>query len=261
MSAGEVWMPEVELHAYLDGELASDRIQEVGEYVAGDTEAAARLQRYRDQNDAIRRLYGPLLQRTIPDHLLPMLPDTVGRPTRSRSARPLRALAALLACLILGAAGGWLAATQLGAERTSAPRFITDAFDAHQIYVSEFRHPVEVPASQEQHLTTWLSDRLDLRFAAPNLTPDGFDLLGGRLLPAAIGPAAQLMYESADGQRLTLYVRASNEPKTTSFRFTKEDPIAALDWREHGAAWALLGELSRAELLRLAEKVYRALNS
>ena len=260
MSAGEVWVPEVELHAYLDGELASDRIEEVDAYVADDTEAAARLQRYRDQNDAIRRLYGPLLQRTIPDHLLPMLPDTAGRPARSRRTHPLRAMAALLACFVLGAAGGWLAA-QIGGDRPSAAPFIADAFDAHQIYVNELRHPVEVPASQEQHLTTWLSDRLDLRFSAPNLTPDGFDLLGGRLLPAAIGPAAQLMYESADGQRLTLYVRASNEPETTSFRFTNEDPITALDWREHGAAWALLGELSRAELLRLAEKVYRALNS
>lgn len=261
MSAAEAWVPEVELHAYLDGELASDRIQEVGDYIAGDAEAAARLQRYRAQADAIRRLYGPLLQRTIPDHLLPMLPDTVGRPARSTRARPLRSLVALLACLILGAAGGWLTAAQFVPERGSAPGFIADAFDAHQVYASEFRHPVEVPASQEQHLTTWLSDRLGLRFSAPNLTPDGFDLLGGRLLPAAIGPAAQLMYQSADGQRLTLYVRASDEPETTAFRFTKEDPIAALDWREHGAAWALLGELSRTELLRLAEKVYRALNS
>jgi len=262
VSAGEVWVPEVELHAFLDGELAADRIKEVGTYVASDAEAAARLRRFRDQNDAIRRLYGPLLQRTIPDHLLPMLPDAASGPAKTGRARELRTWwAPLLACLVLGAVIGWLATLPFGAERATSPSFVADAFDAHQVYAGEFRHPVEVPASQEQHLTTWLSNRLGLRVVAPNLTPDGFDLLGGRLLPAAIGPAAQLMYESADGQRLTLYVRASEEPRTTSFRFTKEDLIAALDWREHGAAWALVGELSRTELLRLAEKAYRALNS
>ena len=46
-----------------------------------------------------------------------------------------------------------------------------------------------------------------------------------------------------------------------SRRGAAERARVLLDWREHGAAWALIGELSQTELLRLAEKAYRALNS
>ena len=40
---------------------------------------------------------------------------------------------------------------------------------------------------------TWLSRRLGRQLTAPDLAAQGFDLIGGRLLPASTGPAAQLM--------------------------------------------------------------------
>ena len=106
---------------------------------------------------------------------------------------------------------------------------------------------------------TWLSRRLGIALAAPDLAGHGFELVGGRLLPAVTGPAAQLMYQDAAGRRLTLYVRASVDPAETTFRFAGEGQLTALYWRDRGAAWALLGELPRDELLRIAHRVYQAL--
>jgi anti-sigma factor RsiW len=134
--------------------------------------------------------------------------------------------------------------------------------DAHLVYAVEVRHPVEVGANREAHLLAWLSRRLGLSVAAPDLTAQGFDLIGGRLLPASTGaPAAQLMYQDASGRRLTLYCRATTEPGETAFRILHRGKLTALYWREDGTAWALLGELPRDQLLRLGHLAYQGLNS
>ncbi|MBC7975048.1 MAG: hypothetical protein H7138_08690 [Myxococcales bacterium] len=54
------------------------------------------------------------------------------------------------------------------------------------------RHPVEVKA-QEEHLSRWLTRRLNVPVKLFDLWAQGFELVGGRLLPDAEGPSAQLM--------------------------------------------------------------------
>lgn len=61
--------------------------------------------------------------------------------------------------------------------------------------------------AQEQHLARWLSKRLDLPVRLYDLRPQGFELVGGRLLPDSSGPSAQRMYQNGNGQRITLYLR------------------------------------------------------
>ena len=45
----------------------------------------------------------------------------------------------------------------------------------------------------------WLSKRLGRPLVVPDLAAVGFRLMGGRLLPAEDGPAAQFMYETGKG--------------------------------------------------------------
>jgi anti-sigma factor RsiW len=70
----------------------------------------------------------------------------------------------------------------------------------------ELRHPVEVNVSQEANLVQWLSKRLGRPLVVPNLTAAGYQLIGGRLLPAEEETAAQFMYQNGKGERLTLYM-------------------------------------------------------
>ena len=80
-----------------------------------------------------------------------------------------------------------------------------DALDAHRLYVVEVRHPVEVPGSERAHLQPWLTKRCGWDVRAPELDATGLKLVGGRLLPGPTGPASFLMYESASGERFTVY--------------------------------------------------------
>ena len=77
--------------------------------------------------------------------------------------------------------------------------FSMRAARAHAVYAPEVRHPVEVDAKEQEHLVKWLSKRLGLTLKVPLLTTEGFELLGGRLLPGPDGPVAQFMYQDSGG--------------------------------------------------------------
>ena len=121
------------------------------------------------------------------------------------------------------------------------------------------RHPVEVGASDEAHLVQWLSKRLGYAIKAPDLSPQGLRLLGGRLLPGADGPAAQLMYEAPDGRRYTLYCARASGRSETAFRFAEAGDTAAFYWIDAQAGYALVGPRDRERLLKLARAIYEAL--
>ena len=258
MTARGPWISEAELHAYIDGELPGERAAEVEAFLAAHPEEATRARSFRHQNRLIVRAYGPLLARPLP----PALAAAALAPTRPAAPgwRRLALAAAIALFLFAGGTGSgwWLRGRSMPAPAEAG--LVADAVSAHLVYTAEVRHPVEVGADQRDHLLTWLSRRLNLPLAAPDLSGDGFELVGGRLLPATHGAAAQLMYQDPSGRRLTLYVRPSTDPGAeTAFRFAQEGPLSALYWRDQGGAWALLGELPRDELLRLAHQAYQAL--
>ena len=168
-------------------------------------------------------------------------------------------LAAALA-FIIGAGGGWGANEYFHAGPSADLALARDAVVAHRVYEVEVRHPVEVAANEEKHLVAWLSKRLDAPVLAPDLSPLGFQLVGGRLLPAASGPAAQFMYENETGDRLTLYVEPNRTGEETAFRFVEQDDIAAFYWKDGPLAYALIGRTEREQLLGLARTTYQQIN-
>src|SRR5690606_35086848 len=100
--------------------------------------------------------------------------------------------AAAVAILALGLSGGYLAGRAgLGQGEPAMMQMADRAIMAHNVYAAEKLHVVEVAADQKAHLDGWLSKRIGLPLAAPDLRGHGFELLGGRLLPAGAGMAAQ----------------------------------------------------------------------
>ena len=105
------------------------------------------------------------------------------------------------------------------------------ALTAHVLYTPEVRHPVEGVAAEEAHLVAWLTKRLGGKVRAPRLGEIGYSLVGGRLLPSPGGPAAQFMYQDAEGGRLTLYVSSGRSGnRETAFRYVEEGPVGAFYW-------------------------------
>lgn len=206
-------------------------------------------------SQALHQLYDPVLAEPVPGRL---------------RARPQRWRAPAIAAgwVVLGLCAGTIAGWQLHASRPAAPPqaevpgFVKRAAVAHATYSPEVRHPVEVGADQEQHLVAWLSKRLGATVRAPKLEAIGYSLVGGRLLPGDNGPVAHFMYQTAQGRRITLYVRtAAAENRETAFRFAAEGNVKVFYWIDRKLGYALSSaDLRREDLLAVADAVYRQLN-
>ena len=95
---------------------------------------------------------------------------------------------------------------------------------------------------------------------APHLADLGYTLVGGRLLSAPNGPAAQFMYQNAEKRRLTLYV--VNDPSwkgKAEFHFAEQRGVSVFYWIDGSLGYALTAEIPKPDLFKVAEAVHRQL--
>ncbi len=144
----ELAVIEAELHAYVDGLLPQARRPEVEAYLAAHAEDAQRVRAWREQNQALRDLFDPVLAES--------LPARVRRPDLTRRMRPVLRYAAVAGWLALGGVAGWNLHDYNVAKSADTVAFAHRAAIAHIVYSPEVRHPVEVGADQEAHLVAWL---------------------------------------------------------------------------------------------------------
>jgi anti-sigma factor RsiW len=256
-------MNEQDLHALVDGRLPADEAAQLRSRVAADPQAQATLNAWSAQRDALRRAFA------MPD--LESTPATLlGAAQRAQQLRDASTQwtrwAGMAASVLLAFGLGWIANIEYGARFLSSPatQFARQAAVAYVVYQPEVKHPVEVTAAQQEHLVQWLSKRLGRKLKVPDLHAQGFELLGGRLLPGDTGARAQFMYQDATGKRLTLYLGAVKDSskmdtKETAFRFFEEGGVPAFYWVDQGFGCALSGPLPRGTLLELARIAYEQL--
>ena len=249
---------EDDLHARIDGQLPRERIEDVEAYLATHPEEQARFSQYAQQRQALRAAFAAQASEPIPNRL--RIAHLLAQ-QRHQRRRHLAQIAAAACLIVVGGIGGWAARDFTGPVSSLPPgavaRMITaDAIAAYRTFSVEVRHPVEVDAGQEAHLVQWLSKRLGRQLVVPDLAAAGFRLMGGRLLPAEDGPAAQFMYENGNAERLTLYLRTGVGGET-AFRYHEEGGIGAFYWSDEGFGYAIAAKADRDLLLRVAELVYR----
>ncbi len=246
---------EADLHAYVDHQLNPARRAEVELFLEQHPETAEKVRSCEQINRDLQQLYNGVIEEPVPERL-----DIAAAGLKKRRFPGLQ-IAAMAATLAIGASIGWVARDEL--QPVSSPRMVMvdDAFTAHVVYTPEVRHPVEVGAEEEEHLLGWLSKRLKTKIRAPRLSSIGYELLGGRLLASDGEPAAQFMYQDADGNRLTLFVRAA-EPKQqdTAFRYARRDGIQGFYWVDENLGYALIGNVARPTISKAAHIVYEELN-
>ncbi|MBL8352175.1 MAG: anti-sigma factor [Burkholderiaceae bacterium] len=272
---------ETRLSAWVDGELDGAARAEVEAWLRDHPEDAALVRLWAADRDALRARFGPVADEPVP----PALRQLVQRGGRDAEAprAPWRRVAMAAGLLLVGSLfGGWIAASLVGSEspllaalplpgsadgaQVRAGGWLHRAAVAHAVYAPELRHPVEVNVAQgsaaeqraqEEHLTRWLSKRLDMPVPLFDLRAQGFELVGGRLLPDANGPSAQLMYQNGSGQRVTVYLRRPPAGSQAAFRYQRDGELGLFYWVEDGFGCALVGKLPREQLLALAEAVYK----
>lgn len=257
------------LSAWLDGELDETRRQEIEAWLHDHPEDAARVRLWAADREALRARFGPVLHEAVPEALQRTVNDYGrGSTTDPRGWARWKVAAAAAGLLIAGSIIGGGLVWQLQPQQQIASRstWTQRAAVAHAVYAPEVRHPVEVNVAeglpeqqhaQEEHLARWLTKRLDMPVRLFDMREHGFSLVGGRLLPDAQGPSAQLMYQNAGGQRVTVYLRRPEPGSSTSFRFQREGELSMFYWAEEGFGCALVGKLPREKLLAMAESAYK----
>jgi anti-sigma factor RsiW len=255
------------LSAFVDGELSPAEHAAVEAQLAQQPQAAARVAAWRAQKAGLQALCG------TPQR------DERGGPSAGtgdadqpafivvRRPAPSWQRLGFAACWLALGAGLALALGPLAPRLTGGawnglggqpPSFAERADIAYAVYTPEQRHPVEVAASEEEHLINWLSKRLNRPLSVPSLQEYGYSLVGGRLLPGEAGPAAQFMYENRSGARLTLYVTGISRNET-AFRLFREGNRRTFYWVSDRMGYALSGAIAEGKLRSMAIDVCSAL--
>jgi anti-sigma factor RsiW len=160
----------------------------------------------------------------------------------------------------------WLAAHPDDAERVQSWRTMAELLHARYDSVADEAVPkrLEIERLVRQPrkwiygaiaatLVAFIAGGWDVR--APELTGAGLKLVGGRLLPGPTGPASFLMYESATGERFTVYTaKASSE--TTQMRYSADGNDSSLYWADRGVGYVVSGGADRGRLTQIAQAVY-----
>src|SRR6267154_1007363 len=248
MTNRNIPVTEDELHAYVDNELPAERRGDVEAWLAAHPDDAARVQSWRAMAEALHARYDAVVDEAVPKRL------EIERLVQQPRQWMYGAVAATLAAFILGGGTGWVARGAAAAP-SAFENFTVDALDAHRLYVVEVRHPVEVPGSERDHLQAWLTKRCGWDVRAPELGAAGLKLVGGRLLPGPTGPASFLMYESASGERFTIYT-AKSEAEATQMRYAAQGDDSALFWADRGVGYVVSGGNDRGRLTQIAQSVY-----
>ncbi|WP_296445429.1 anti-sigma factor family protein [Rhodoferax sp. UBA5149] len=259
-----------EIHALVDGQLSQEALAALQARLALDPAAQATMATWQQQRDALRRLHQQVLDEPVPATLMSAARQTAAS---RQEIRQWWRWGGLAASFLLAFGAGWASHGEWQvrspspalAKGRAEQNFVRQASFAHAVYSPEVRHPVEVTAAEQDHLVQWLSKRLGRPLKVPNLGPQGYELMGGRLLPGEAGARAQFMFQNAAGTRVTLYLGAVDkapggvDARESSFHFATDGPVPSFYWIDQGFGYALAGPLPRDALMKLAEAVYRQL--
>lgn len=249
--------PEM-LSAYLDCELAPEDVAVVEEALARDPELAAELARLQAADALARAEFAEELNEPIPAALTQAIegarvtwPANLG--WRPRFAVGLSALAASVA-LIIGGAGGYYTRLQDPVQVVAARGWLDDIADYHRVYSGQKRHLVEVPASEADHIETWLTNTVGAEVRVPDLSAEGLTFQGGRLLVAVGKPVAQLMFTDASGGVVALCVIRSDSPQATQAQRSSQG-FDMVSWGGTGANFVVVGDAGRSDLQTIAARI------
>lgn len=244
------------LHAYADGQLGEAERAAVERYLAAHPDAATDVAAWQRQNEAMRALFPSAANEPVPAHLSP---PRIAHDIRTGRRQSLVNIAAAVTLVVLGSGIGWFGRDYLTPTKAASDYLIEAAVTAHSLYVKEKTRAVEVSADSPT-LMTWLSNRITTPIDAPDLTSDGFTFLGGRLLPSdpdegLPSPAAQLMYENGEAQRLTIYITAALPDKNEVWVYRKGTGADAYYWSTPTITCTVVASVPEAEVKMLGHKI------
>jgi anti-sigma factor RsiW len=272
---------DAQLTALLDGETTPEQKHELEERIATDDGARRLYDKLKHGADFGRRRMDDVLKEPVPLALVrsiksvqppkaPIAPRTA-RPSMKLAPGGRRAFAAALISFVIGGSLGYLVGsadhgpdgdTSQVADDTAASNksWLNDVTAYQRLIIRQPRHLVEVPASQAEEISTWLTSTVGVAFRVPDLTTDGWTFQGARVLLGDGRPVGQLVYSSSDGDLISIYFRKDAQtPETEDFKETIRDEIGLVTWHNAGTSYVLAGPSAEASLSQIAMDVAAAI--
>jgi anti-sigma factor RsiW len=246
---------EQDLHAYLDGELSPERVAAVEEYLGHNPGEAQRLKAYRNDGEAIAKLFiradqivsprpQPSLAASIPVARRAIFPD-------AWSARAWQ-VAAAVALFVFAAGWGLL---REGNFDASERKFGTNAATAHLLATDPAAATHASLDEIAKFLSAGVNGHIELR------KPDGdYQLVDSRFVTTPSGRVAQLAFRGPDQGLVTMVLEPRRGSKDTRFQpvVTGHGELTTLVWIDDEIACAVTGALPPDRLEQLARSLYEA---
>lgn len=240
------------LHALIDHELAADERMGAEAAIAADPYLAQRAALFRADKARLTQVYGAIAAQPLPERWIETIEGWQRRP-RPFTIEMIAGVAAVLMLLV----GGSLV------YRQSLPHeepIVEEALAARSDVMSARQDIVLKNPAQTGAVTQTLSSTLAMRVSAPDLQRMGYRLVGLRVygnVPG--GKGVELLYRHRDNRVFALYLRhPSGAPRFDQY---KQGSLRVCIWQDDVIGAVMTGEMSAAEMQRLASLAYTGLES
>jgi anti-sigma factor RsiW len=234
------------VHALADGELDAGHAREVEAHAATCRACAAELAAAREVKKVMAATD---LQFTPPASLRARIEGAIPKPQALANRR------ALLKGFALGSAMSAIAASGIGfvvLRDARGDRLMGEAISAH-LRSLQSEHLTDVLSTDQHTVKPWFNGKIDLAPPVPDLTAQGFTLIGGRLDFIDGKPVAALVYRRR-AHVINVFVGQVLGVAPSSPQLQVVQGFNVLRWRDGGLSVMAVSDLNAQELEEFGTK-------
>jgi anti-sigma factor RsiW len=246
---------EVDLLAYVDGQLDPARRIEVEEHLAHNPQAAARIMADLKDRDALRLLHAAPLPRPTEPMLV-----AAGRLERALGWQELGLKLRRVAAVVALVGFGWFAHGQVGLGVTDSeaspkpPAFVEDALHSHETSLLRARM-VSQPEVEDYDPAEILAET---GIRLPSL-PEDWQVRDAQIFPSRYGHSIEIAIDAGDLGRVSLFAAQAPAFDVIAPMPARFEKATAVYWQTGQLAYALTGTGSDKALERAALRLSRKL--
>jgi anti-sigma factor RsiW len=241
------------VHALADGELDAGHAREVEAHAASCDACAAELAAAREMAKLLARTD---LRFAPPASLRARNEGAIPKPQPAADRR------ALLKGFALGSVVSALAASGIGfivLRDARGERLAGEAISAH-LRSLQGEHLTDVLSSSQHTVKPWFNGKIDLAPPVPDLTAQGFTLIGGRLDFIDGKPVAALVYRRR-AHVINVFVGQGLGPGRSAPKLEVVQGFNVLRWRDGGLSIMAVSDLNAQELQEFGTNFMAAENA
>ena len=241
---------ETLLHPYLDGELDADQRRGVEEHLKGCPSCTRQLATFRAIHQALQSAdYRYQASDTLKQRLHRELEKAAAREARPKWPR----WAAAAAVAVLAAGLAWVFVPHGGGDADDA---MVDAAVDQQQDAFKDQHLTDIPSADAKAVQSWFSGKLAFVPPVPDLTSQGYTLVGGRLDRVKDEPAAALTYKRGDDLVTVFVCPAIHGDK--SMDTDSDDGYQVVYWSKGTLSFWVVSKLDLGRLKSLGTALQQA---